>query len=111
MTEDRMKALKTGRNIGAMVGGIIFMVFGIVPAFYFGSFGMLTLITHLVGPVDPGILVRMLLVVGIIMGLVCTLFVSIVVGSVLGTTLAAVTDAVASLARPSGKEALAKSQS
>jgi len=111
MTEDRMKALKTGRNIGAMVGGIIFMVFGIVPAFYFGSFGMLTLLTHLVGPVDPGILVRMLLVVGIIMGLVCTLFVSIVVGSVLGTALAAATDAVASLARPSGKEAYAKSRS
>jgi len=111
MTEDRMKALKTGRNIGAMVGGIIFMVFGIVPAFYFGSFGMLTLVTHLVGPVDPGILVRMLLVVGIIMGLVCTLFVSIVVGSVLGTALAAVTDAVASLAKPESKEAYAKSQS
>lgn len=111
MTADRMKALRTGRNIGAMVGGIIFMVFGIVPAFYFGSFGMLTLLTHLLGPVDPGILVRMLLVVGIIMGLVCTLFVSIVVGSVLGTALAWATDAVAGLARPSTKEAYAKSQS
>jgi len=103
-----MKALKTGRNIGALIGGIAFLVFGTIPAFYFGSFGMLTLITHLVGPVDPGILVRMLLVIGIVMGLVCTLFVSIVVGSVLGTALAWATDALTESVRPSAKEAYAK---
>lgn len=110
MTSERMKVLTTGRNIGAMLGGIVFLVFGIVPAFYFGSFGMLTLITHLVGPVDPGIIVRMMLVVGIIMGLLCTAFVSIVVGSVLGTTLAWATDALASTVRPAAKEAYATSK-
>ena len=110
MTSQRMGALRTGRNIGAVIGGIIFLVFGTVPAFYFGSFGMLTLITHLVGPVDPGIIVRMMLVVGIVMGLVCTAFVSIVVGSVLGTTLAWATDALASAFRPSAKEAYAQAK-
>jgi len=110
MTSQRMGALRTGRNIGAVIGGIIFLVFGTVPAFYFGSFGMLTLITHLVGPVDPGIIVRMMLVVGIVMGLVCTAFVSIVVGSVLGTTLAWATDALASAVRPSAKEAYAQAK-
>ena len=105
MKDSTRKALTTGRNIGAMIGGIIFIVFGIVPAFYFGSFGMLTLITHLVGPVDPGILVRMLLVVGIIMGMVCTAFVSIVVGSVLGTALAWATESIAGAFQPASKEA------
>ena len=96
MKETTANTLRTGRNIGAVIGGIIFLVFGTVPAFYFGSFGMLTLITHLVGPVDPGIIVRMLLVAGIVMGLVCTAFVSIVVGSVLGTALAWVTESLTS---------------
>ena len=96
MKDTTAKALKTGRNIGAVIGGIIFLVFGTVPAFYFGSFGMLTLITHLVGPVDPGIIVRMMLVAGIVMGLICTAFVSIVVGSVLGTALAWVTESATS---------------
>jgi len=107
MKESTKKSLTTGRNIGAMIGGIAFLVFGTVPAFYFGSFGMLTLITHLVGPVDPGILVRMLLVVGIVMGLVCTAFVSIVVGSVLGTALAGVTEAVGSALKPYSREVAA----
>ncbi|MBI5140738.1 MAG: hypothetical protein HZA20_00930 [Nitrospirae bacterium] len=96
MTNDRQKALKTGRNIGAVIGGLAFLAGGIMPAIYFGSAGMLVLLTHLAGgPVDPGIVVRMMLVIGVIMGIVCSAAVSIVIGSVLGTTLAWATDAVA----------------
>jgi hypothetical protein len=93
MTDERMKALAVGRKIGAIIGAIVFLVFGIVPAFYFGSFGTLVMITHLAGgPVDAGIIVRMLVVVGVVVGLFCTAAVSIVAGSVVGTALAYVAD-------------------
>ncbi|MBI5140934.1 MAG: hypothetical protein HZA20_01925 [Nitrospirae bacterium] len=106
MTDERVNALRTGRNIGAAIGGIIFLAFGIVPAFHFGSAGMLILLTHLSGgPVDPGIIVRMFLVVGVIMGLVCVSAVSVVVGSVLGTTLAWITDTVSEALRPAPEKA------
>jgi uncharacterized membrane protein (DUF485 family) len=93
MTDERMKALAAGRKIGALIGAIVFLVFGIVPAFYFGSFGTLVMITHLAGgPVEAGIIVRMLVVVWVVVGLFCTAAVSIVAGSVVGTALAYVAD-------------------
>lgn len=101
MTEDRKKVLNTGRKIGAALGGIVFLIFGIVPAFYFGSYGTLILLTHLVGgPVEAGIIVRMLIVVGVMLGFACTAAVSIVVGSVIGTTLAYITDVISMLFKP-----------
>lgn len=108
MTSERMKTLKTGRKIGALVGGILFVVFGIVPGFYFGSYATLVLLTHLTGgPLDPGIIVRILLVAGIVVGLFCVAAVSIVLGSLTGTVLAYVADALSDAlkARPTVKEA------
>jgi hypothetical protein len=85
--------LNVGRKIGAALGGIVFAVFGIVPGFYFGSAGTLILLSHLAGgPVEPGVMARMILVVGTMMGIFCIGAVSIVVGSVVGTALAYVTD-------------------
>ncbi|MEE9524817.1 MAG: hypothetical protein V3V59_08745 [Thermodesulfovibrionales bacterium] len=95
MTEERKKVLNIGRKIGALMGGIMFLPFGIVPAFYFGSFGTLTLISHIVGgPVEAGIIVRMLVVAGVTLGFACSAAVSLVVGAVIGTTLAYITDVI-----------------
>ncbi len=95
MTEERKKVLKVGRKIGALAGAIVFLAFGIVPGFYFGSYATLVLLSHLAGgPLEPGIIVRMFLVIGIVLGLFCTAASSIVVGSVIGTTLAYIADAV-----------------
>jgi len=108
MTEERKKVLNVGRKIGALAGGIVFLVFGVVPAFYFGSFGTLALISHLAGgPVEAGIIVRMLVVIGIILGLFCIAAVSIVVGSVLGTALAYITDVISSAFRAEPEKAKA----
>lgn len=97
MTGERMKALKVGRNIGAVIGAIVFLVFGVAPAFYFGSFGTIALLSHLAGgPVEPGILVRMMTAVGIMLGIVCIASVSIIVGAIGGTALAFLTDAISS---------------
>ncbi|UCG78060.1 MAG: hypothetical protein JSV21_10940 [Nitrospirota bacterium] len=95
MKKDTMKSMQIGRKIGALAGGIMWAIFGIVPGFYFGSAATVILLSHLAGgPVEPGIMVRMLVVVGTLLGLFCTAAVSIVVGAVLGTGLGYVADIV-----------------
>jgi hypothetical protein len=100
MTDERKRTLKVGTKIGAALGTLVFLVFGIVPGFYFGSYGTLMLLSHLAGgPVEATTIVRMITVVGIVIGIFCTGAVSIVLGSVFGTALAYVVDAIGSLGR------------
>ena len=100
MTEDRKRTMKVGTKIGAALGAIVFLAFGILPGFYFGSYGTLVLLNRLAGgPVEATTIVRMITVVGILMGLFCIGAVSIVLGSVFGTALAWAVDALGSLGR------------
>lgn len=100
MTDSRKAMMKAGTKIGAAIGTVAFLVFGIVPGFYFGSFGTLVLLSHLAGgPVEPTTIVRMITVVGIVLGIFCVGSVSIVLGSVFGTTMGYVVDAIASLGK------------
>ena len=56
--------VKAGTKIGAALGGLVFLVFGIVPGFYFGSYGTLIMLQHLMGgTVEPTLLVRAAIVV------------------------------------------------
>ena len=41
------ETVKTGMKIGATIGGLVFLVAGIVPGFYFGSFGTLIAIDEI----------------------------------------------------------------
>ena len=43
------ETVKTGMKIGAAAGGLGFLVFGIMPGFYFGSFGTLILLQKIMG--------------------------------------------------------------
>ena len=96
MTEGRRNTMKVGTKIGAGLGVLAFLVFGIIPGFYFGSYGTLILLSHLAGgPVEPTTIVRMLTVVGIMLGIFCVGAVSIVLGSVFGTAMGYVVDVVA----------------
>jgi hypothetical protein len=82
------ESVKTGVKIGATAGGLAFLVFGIMPGFYFGGFGTLILFQKLAGSaVEPTLFVRAAVVVGIVVGLVCVATVSIVTGSLLGAAL------------------------
>jgi len=100
MTAGRTNTMKVGTKIGAGLGVLAFLVFGIVPGFYFGSYGTLVLLSHLAGgPVEPTTIVRMLTVIGVMLGIFCVGAVSIVLGSVFGTAMGYVVDVIGSLGR------------
>ncbi|MEJ2183873.1 MAG: hypothetical protein P8Y66_10195 [Nitrospirota bacterium] len=108
MTEETRKTLQTGRKMGAIVGGIFFLIFGIVPGFYFGSYGTLILLSQLMGgPVEPGLITRALVVMGILLGLFCAGAVSLVLGSLAGTAIAYATDAATTAVKGKSMEAKA----
>jgi len=92
--------MRIGRKIGAVMGAIVFAIFGLVPGFYFGSFGTMVVLSHLMGgPVEPNILTRMMVVVGIALGIFCVGAVSIVLGSVFGTAVAYLTEIISKPAK------------
>jgi hypothetical protein len=88
------ETVKTGMKIGATVGGLVFLAFGIMPGFYFGSYGTLILLQKLSGgAVEPTLIVRALIVMGIVVGIACAATVCTVVGGLLGTALGYVVSA------------------
>ena len=90
------ETVKAGMKIGAAVGGLVFLVFGIMPGFYFGSYGTLILLQKLMGgTVEPTLFVRAAVVMGIVVGIACAAAVSIVVGGLLGTAMGFIVSAPA----------------
>ena len=85
--------VKTGMRIGATIGGPVFAMFGIMPGFYFGSFGTLIVLQKLMGAVEPTLFVRALVVCGIMVGIASAAAVSLVVGGLAGTVLGYVVSA------------------
>ena len=100
MNEARKNTMKVGTKIGAGIGVAAFLAFGILPGFYFGSYGTLVLLSHLMGgPVEPTTIVRMVTVAGMVLGIFCTGAVSIVLGSVFGTAMGYVVDVVGGISK------------
>jgi len=84
----RKEMVRMGTKIGAVLGGVVFLAFGLIPGVYFGSYGALMVVKHLMGgPVEPTVLARMIIAGGMILGIACLASVSIIVGSILGTAL------------------------
>ncbi len=107
----RKEMVRMGTKIGATLGGIAFMIFGVLPGFFFGSYGTLLVLKHLVGgPVEPTVLVRMAVAVGTLLGIVCIGSVSVVLGSIIGTGAGYLVEAVSSpVAAKETSEATARS--
>ena len=100
MKNERKSSMKVGSKIGAAIGVVAFLVFGIIPGFYFGSYGTLVILNHLAGgPVEASTVVRMITVTGILVGIFCTGTVSIVLGSVFGTALGYAVDVIGSIGK------------
>ncbi len=92
------ETVKAGMKIGAAVGGLVFLVFGIMPGFYFGSYGTLILLQKLMGgTVEPTLFVRAAVVMGVVVGIACAAAVSIVVGGLLGTAMGFIVSAPAAV--------------
>ena len=90
--------VKTGMKIGATAGGLVFLVFGIMPGFYFGSFGTLILLQKLMGgTVEPTLFARAAIVMGIMVGIACAATVCVVVGGLVGTALGFIESAPSAL--------------
>jgi len=99
------ETVKAGMKIGASIGGLVFVVLGIVPGFYFGSYGTLILLQKLMGgPVEPTLIVRAAVVMGIAVGIACAAAVSIVVGGLLGTVMGFVVSAPSAMRGKEAKE-------
>jgi len=93
----RKEMVRMGTKIGATLGGIAFLIFGVLPGFFFGSYGTLVVLKHLVGgPVEPTVIVRMVVAVGTLLGIVCIGSVSVVMGSILGTGIGYLVEAISS---------------
>jgi hypothetical protein len=90
--------IKAGMKIGATVGGLVFLVFGIMPGFYFGSYGTLILLQKLIGgAIEPTLFIRAAVVIGIMIGISCAAAVSVVVGGLLGTVVGIAVSAPATM--------------
>lgn len=103
----RKDVVRMGTKVGAAFGVILFLAFGIIPGFYFGSYGTLVILNHLLGgPVEATVFVRILTAAGIILGITCVASVSIVVGAIFGTAIGYALEAVAGYARAKTPEAV-----
>jgi hypothetical protein len=102
-----------GTKVGAAIGVLAYLIFGIMPGFFFGSYGSLLVMSHLMGgvPVEPSMLVRVAVAVGVLMGEVCLASVSIVIGAISGTAIGYLVESVSA---PAGvkeaEEAVAKTK-
>ena len=68
----RKDMVRMGTKVGGVFGAIAFLAVGLIPGFYFGSYGTLVLLNHLFGgPLEATVLVRAAIAVGIIMGIAC----------------------------------------
>jgi len=97
------ESIKAGMRIGATVGGLVFAIFGIVPGFYFGSFGTLILLNKLMGTVEPTLFVRAAVVCGIAVGIATAAAVSLVVGGLVGSALGYVVSAPTAMRQDESK--------
>jgi hypothetical protein len=94
---------KAGMKIGALVGGLVFAVFGIVPGFYFGSYGTLILLHKLMGTVEPTLFVRAAVICGSLIGIASAAVVSLVLGGIAGMALGFIVSAPAAMRQAAPK--------
>jgi len=80
------ETVKTGTKIGAFIGVIIFLFFGLLPGFHFGGYGAIILLQKLSGgAVESTLLTRITVVCGMFIGIFSMATISLVMGSILGT--------------------------
>ena len=95
MKKETRNTVKAGVKIGALAGGLIFLVLGLVPAFYLSSFGAVAALSALSGgPVAAGMVVRVVVVVASVAGICTAWAASIGAGAAAGSALGYVAEAL-----------------
>lgn len=95
MEKETRHTVRAGVKIGALAGGIAFIVLGLVPAFYISSFGTVALMSALAGgPISPGLLARAAIVLGTVVGICASAAVSVAAGAAAGSVLGYVAEAL-----------------
>lgn len=95
MKEDRKNMMAAGTKIGALAGIIAFLVFGLIPGAYLGSYAAIASLAMMTGgPVEPTLIMRTLIVVGALMGVGVSAIVGIIGGALSGTALGFVAEAL-----------------
>jgi len=92
--------VRVGSKVGAALGAVAFLVCGIIPGLYFGSYGTLILLDHLFGgPLQATAQVQVATALGILIGIVALGSVTVTVGSILGTVVGYATEAFTASSR------------
>ena len=108
MNGTKNSVIKTSMKVGAVLGGIVFLIFGLVPAFHFGGAGTVMLLSKLVGgPVEFTLFLRMVVVLGILLGICCLGALSLVLGSIAGTVAGVIVNAFSHGKEPAPEEKMA----
>jgi hypothetical protein len=95
MKKETRHTVRAGVKIGALAGGIAFIVLGLVPAFYLSSFGTVAVMSAIAGgPIAPGLLARATIVIGTVLGICAAGAVSVCAGAAAGSALGYVADAL-----------------
>jgi hypothetical protein len=88
MEHKKKEMISMSKRVGAVIGGIAFVIFGLIPAFYFGSFLALVITSGLSGgPLKPTMIVKVLTIMGAIVGISCVGVVFLAIGAMLGTII------------------------
>lgn len=86
MQPKEKEMISMGTKIGAILGGVVFIIFGLIPGFYFGSYTVLIISSRLFGgPLKATLFVKLLTAMGAILGIFCVASVCLVIGALVGT--------------------------
>jgi hypothetical protein len=95
MKTKSMAAIRAGMKIGAVLGAMAFLAFGIVPGFHYGGYGTILLLGKLAGgSVTFTIGTRIVVILGVLLGILCAASMAIVIGSLVGTITSYLINAV-----------------
>lgn len=98
------QTVKTGMMVGAILGGLAFLVFGIIPGFEYSGLMVLALLSKITGdPLEMTLGIRMIVMLGVLVGSLCLATLAIVAGSVAGTGSAYVVNAISPVGTPQVK--------
>jgi hypothetical protein len=75
--------MREGAKIGAILGLVLFLIFGLAPGFMFGAYATITILSQFI-VVDPTMAVTTLIVIGGLVGIAAAAFMFITVCGLLG---------------------------